>query len=83
MTNSSLSRVLKHPNAYQSISDFLLNVTRQLYLDGNSYALCLRNDRNEITELHLMDSMLCFAAAGGRPAIFFTSLPATRSSSAN
>ena len=58
VTNSSLSRVLRHPNAYQSMSDFMLNAVRQLYLDGNSYALALRNDRYEVSELHLMDSRI-------------------------
>src|SRR3954451_10558881 len=58
VTNSALSRILRRPNDYQSISDFMLNATRQLYLDGNAYALALRNDRYEITELLLMDSML-------------------------
>jgi HK97 family phage portal protein len=53
--NSALSRILRHPNDYQSISDFMLNTTRSLYLDGNTYALALRNDRFEIDELHLMD----------------------------
>ena len=52
--NSSLARLLRRPNNYQSISDFLLNLTRSLYLDGNAYALGLRNDRFEISELHLM-----------------------------
>jgi HK97 family phage portal protein len=56
VTTSALSRVLLHPNAYQTNSDFLLNAIRSLYLDGNAYALALRNDRYEITELHLMDS---------------------------
>lgn len=55
VTNSALSRILRHPNDYQSISDFMLNATRSLYLDGNAYALALRNDRYEIDELHLMD----------------------------
>jgi len=58
--NSSLSRVLKKPNVYQTMSDFMLNLTRQLYIDGNAYALAFRNDRFEITELHLMDSRLSF-----------------------
>jgi len=58
VTTSSLSRVLKQPNDYQTISDFLLNATRQLYQEGNAYALALRNDRYEINELHLMDSIL-------------------------
>jgi len=55
ITTSALSRILRHPNAYQSISDFMLNAVRGLYLEGNCYALALRNDRFEITELHLMD----------------------------
>ena len=55
VSNSALSRILRKPNAYQSISDFMLNLTRSLYLDGNAYALALRNDRFEIDELHLMD----------------------------
>ena len=53
---SALSRILRTPNAYQSISDFLLNAVRQLYLEGNAYALALRNDRFEVSELHLMDA---------------------------
>jgi HK97 family phage portal protein len=58
VTTSALSRILRRPNNYQSISDFLLNATRSLYLEGNAYALALRNDRYEINELHLMDSRL-------------------------
>lgn len=54
VATSALSRIMKKPNDYQSISDFLLNLTRVLYLEGNAYALAVRNDRNEISELHLM-----------------------------
>jgi HK97 family phage portal protein len=54
VTNSALSRIVRTPNSYQSISDFMLNLVRSLYLDGNAYALALRNDRFEISELHLM-----------------------------
>jgi HK97 family phage portal protein len=54
VTNTALSRILRYPNVYQSISDFMLNLTRSLYLDGNAYALALRNDRYEVSELHLM-----------------------------
>ncbi len=52
--NSALSRVMKRPNDYQSISDFLLNLTRRLYECGEAYAVAIRNNRGEITELHLM-----------------------------
>lgn len=54
-STSSLARVLRKPNGYQTISDLLLNMVRGLLLEGNAYALALRNNRNEITELHLMD----------------------------
>lgn len=59
VTTSALSRILRHPNSYQSMADFMLNLTRQLYLDGNAYALAFRNDRYEISELHLMESRRC------------------------
>ena len=55
VTTSALSRFLRQPNEYQTISDFMLNVTRSLYFDGNAYALAIRNDRFEVDELHLMD----------------------------
>jgi HK97 family phage portal protein len=56
---SALSRILRIPNEYQSISDFMLNLVRSLYYDGNAYALALRNDRYEIDELHLMRPEMC------------------------
>lgn len=52
---SALVRVLRQPNAYQSISDFLMNMARSLLLEGNAYALAIRNDRYEIVELHLFN----------------------------
>jgi HK97 family phage portal protein len=55
VTTSSLSRVLRKPNDYMSISDFMLNMVRQMYLHGNAYALAVRNDRYEIDELHIMN----------------------------
>lgn len=71
VTNSSLSRILRHPNAYQSISDFLLNATRSLYIDGNAYALALRNSRYEITELHLMNPLMSFPRVAFGGEIFY------------
>jgi HK97 family phage portal protein len=56
ITTSALHRILRQPNVYQTISDFLLNAVRSIYLEGNTYALALRNSRFEIEELHLMDS---------------------------
>lgn len=58
VTTSALSRILRSPNGYQSPSDFMLNLTRLLYAEGNAYALALRNDRYEVDELHLMDSRM-------------------------
>jgi HK97 family phage portal protein len=56
VTTSALSRVLKKPNGYQSTSDFFLNLTGSLYDEGNAYALALRNNRFEVSELHLFDA---------------------------
>jgi HK97 family phage portal protein len=69
---SALGRLLRHPNDYQSASDFLLNATRMLYLDGNCYALALRNARYEIDELHLMDSNQCYPRVATNGEIFYT-----------
>jgi HK97 family phage portal protein len=52
--NSAASRILRSPNEYQSISDFLLNTVTALYSEGNSYALAVRNDRYEVESLHPM-----------------------------
>jgi HK97 family phage portal protein len=72
VTNSSLCRILRYPNDYQSMSDFLLNAVRQLYLQGNAYALCIRNSRFEITELHLMDNRYCRALIDGSGEVHYS-----------
>ena len=56
VTNSALARILAiSERLSKSISDFMLNMVRSLYAEGNAYALCLRNSRYEIDELHMMD----------------------------
>ncbi|CAM5658258.1 hypothetical protein MAUB1S_11459 [Mycolicibacterium aubagnense] len=54
VTTSALARLLRNPNDYQSISDLLLNLVRRLYAHGEGFGYGVRNDRNEISELHLM-----------------------------
>lgn len=54
VTNSALSRLMKKPNSYQSISDFMLNLARRLYVYGEAFAFVERNARNEVDEIHLM-----------------------------
>ena len=70
VTNSALSRIMRHPNDYQSISDFLLNLTRRLYECGNAYAVAVRNSRFEIAELHLMRTGAATVAEDG--SIFYS-----------
>jgi HK97 family phage portal protein len=69
--NSALARILRHPNDYQSISDFLLNIVRQLYLTGNAYALALRNDRYEVNELHPMHPEMSYPRLAETGDIFY------------
>ena len=71
VTNSALSRNLREPNSYQSISDFMMHAVRDLYSDGNCYALALRNDRFEIDELHLMRANLCLPRLSEDGEIFY------------
>lgn len=70
--NSALARILRKPNDYQSISDFLLNLTRTLYANGETFALGLRNDRAEIAQLHLMGSRSCFARVAEDGSVFYS-----------
>lgn len=72
VTTSALSRIIRKPNDYQSISDFMLNTTSQLYDDGNAYALALRNGRFEIEELHLMNSRQSEAMVAVTGDIFYS-----------
>ena len=72
VTTSALSRILRHPNDYQSPSDFMLNATRSLYAEGNAYALALRNDRYEISELHLMDPRLSYPQVAVTGDVFYS-----------
>jgi HK97 family phage portal protein len=72
ITNSALSRILRYPNRYQSPSDFMLNLTRSLYADGNAYALALRNARYEIEELHLMDPRQSYPQVAETGDVFYT-----------
>src|SRR6476469_3607371 len=39
ITTSALSRVMKRPNEYQSISDLLLNLTRRVYEKGEAFGV--------------------------------------------
>jgi HK97 family phage portal protein len=71
VTNSALARLLRYPNEYQTISDFLLNAVRSLYLTGNCYALGLRNDRFEIDELHLMKPEMSFPRLASNGEVFY------------
>ncbi len=71
VTTSALTRLLRFPNSYQSISDFLLNAVRALQLEGNAYALALRNDRFEIIELHLMDPHSSAAQVAENGEVFY------------
>ena len=68
---SALARMLRYPNDYQSISDFLLNAVRDLLLRGNAYALVLRNARFEPIELHLMAAQSCGAQLSVDGSVFY------------
>lgn len=81
ISSTALARILKKPNGYQTRSDFMRNMVMSLLSDGNAYALGLRNDRSEVTELHQFPSSQCralygpsFGNAPGEPGEIFYSL---------
>lgn len=70
ITTSALSRVLKRPNDYESMSDFLLNLTDRMYRAGEGFAYAVRNDRNEVIELHRMRNGYPYVGTDG--SIFYS-----------
>lgn len=54
ITTSDVARIMRRPNDYQSMSDVLLNLTRRLYAAGEGFGVAIRNNRGDISELHLM-----------------------------
>ena len=71
VTTSALSRILKRPNAYQSPSDFFLYLTDCLYGEGAAFGLAIRNNRFEISEIHLMTPRECSVSVGADGAIYY------------
>ena len=71
VTTSPLSRVLKSPNSYMSISDFMLNLVRELYEEGNAYAYARRDARYAIYELHPFSSRSSQARIAGTGDVFY------------
>jgi HK97 family phage portal protein len=63
--NSALSRILRKPNDYQSISDLLMNLTRRLYSHGEAFAYAPRDGRAEVSELHWMQEGYALVGEGG------------------
>jgi HK97 family phage portal protein len=71
VTNSALSRVLRRPNDYETISAFMLNLVHSLYREGNAFALALRNDRYEIASLRLMNPRMSGPQVAVDGSVFF------------
>lgn len=79
--NSSVARVLRRPNQYQTQTDFFLNLIRAELMTGNGIAYVQRNQRNEIVNMHLIpprssmpyvdpETQDVFYSVGGNPLIY-------------
>ncbi len=64
ITDSDLAAVLKRPNDYESISDFLMNLTDRLYRDGEAFAYAVR-EGERIVELHRFRSGRAYVGDDG------------------
>lgn len=67
---SALARVIRKPNSYQSISDFLLNLVYGIY-SGNGYILIERNNRFEPAALHLFPDRTSYAVVSEDGEVFY------------
>jgi HK97 family phage portal protein len=66
---SALSEALHQPNDFQTISDFLLNLVYQLYLNGNAYVVA-SEDR---TKMFLLDPRQTHVSrVQGTPDVFYS-----------
>jgi HK97 family phage portal protein len=59
VTTSAASRVLMNPNSYQTAPDFLLNLIAQTLFDGEAFCVVTRNNRFEVSEIHLLPRGSC------------------------
>lgn len=71
VAGSALAKVIRSPNDYQSMSDFLLNITRSAMHEGNGLALALRDGRGQVSEVHLMDPWSSSARIAPTGEIFY------------
>lgn len=71
VSGSPLAAIIRRPNAYQTISDFLLNATRDLYQHGEFFAMAVRDGRGDISELHLMRARSCYARVGVDGGVYY------------
>ncbi|WP_234838974.1 phage portal protein [Sinorhizobium meliloti] len=68
---NAASRVLRRPNDYQSRSDFIYGMVRDLMYAGNSFHLARRNMRHEVSELHPFDPRRSKAVVGAEESIWY------------
>ena len=59
ITNSAAYRVLLNPNGYQTSPDFILNLIALALFDGEAFAIVTRNDRFEVSSIHLLPRGTC------------------------
>ena len=68
---SAAAIVLRKPNAYQTRSDFFLNLIRGLMSEGNGYAIGIRDERRAISEMHLVDPRAVSVLIGEDGDVFY------------
>lgn len=56
---SAAYRVMRNPNSYQSGPEFFLNLMATALFEGEAFAIATRNDRSEISGLHILPKGAC------------------------
>ena len=68
--NSSVARVMRRPNEYQTKSEFLVGLVRQTLLEGNGYAVAERNGRFEVSKLYPTNRMSVYVSKENKDAYY-------------
>lgn len=74
VTDSPITQLLRHPNPWQSRSDFILQMVHSLLLHGNAYALATRGPGGMVTSLVPLDPRGCapYVAGDGSGQVFYS-----------
>ena len=72
VTTSPAFRIFRQPNDYETWPVFMLNLVAGMQFEGASYAVAMRNAKNEVTSLHRMPRGACQPYIDGEGSVWYS-----------